>query len=249
MDGGRNGLRRHRWLALSLVFLGSCSTKMLTDDGVPVACDLPLPHRCDVCATGETVCAHYVVRNGVCAVETCAAASSVPDASVPSFDASMDSVVTQVGPSYACGPAGELLCSCGLEPYFPAPINEAGQQQTFVLTPDPATVVAYQTMAAFDALAVGRWKRTAGQGELICEQYGVELTADHRLIPLVIASDGSVQAVTARAQSFSISFDSAGAPNRLEIPGLSTNPPTFFDSGRSMYFLYAPWPANYVRAP
>ena len=109
-------------------------------------------------------------------------------------------------------------------------------------------MVAFHTMAEFDALAVGRWQRTAGQGELVCEQFGVEFTADHRLIPLVIASDGSVQAVTAQATSFSISFDSAGSP-RLASPGLQTNPPVFFDSGRSFYFLYAPWPANYVRAP
>ena len=55
----------------------------------------------------------------------------------------------------------------------------------------------------------GRWQRTAGMGELICEQYGVEFTADHRLVPLVIASDGSVQGVTAQARSFAISFDGA----------------------------------------
>lgn len=248
MDGGRNGLRRNLWLALSLLLFASCSTKPLTDDGVPAACDLPLPHRCDICSTGETVCAHYVVRNGVCAVETCPATPSLPDASMPSFDGSMD-VVTQVGPSYPCGPSGTLQCSCGLEPYFPAPVNEAGQQQTFVLTPDPATVVGYHSMAEFDALAVGRWRRTAGQGELVCEQYGLEFTADHRLIPLVIASDGSVQGVTAQARSFSIGFDNGGLPDRLGTGSLTTNPPTFFDRGASMYFLFSPWPANYARAP
>ena len=118
-----------------------------------------------------------------------------------------------------------------------------------MLPPDPATVVAYGTMAEFDALAVGRWQRTAGMGEKICEQFGFEFTADHRLIPLVIASDGSVQAATPHATSFSISFDDAGSPTGFLVTGLQTNPPVFFDAGRSMYFLYAPWPANYVRAP
>jgi hypothetical protein len=249
MRGARNRFAFGCSLLLSLAFLAGCSQKSLTEDGAPAACDdLALPHRCDVCATGETVCAHFVVRNGVCVAETCPLAPSLPDGSAPIGDGGTEAP-TQVGPSYDCGPADAgLRCSCGLEPYFPAPVNDAGQQQTFVLMPDPGTVVAYHSMGEFDALAVGRWKRTAGQGELVCEQVGVELTADHRLMPLVIASDGSVQAVTARATSFSISFD-GGAPTSLAVPGLQTNPPTFFDGGRSMYFLYSPWPANYVRAP
>lgn len=194
--------------------------------------------------------------------ETCPPAPPIPDAgaapdpspqdaSLPIVDGGTDSPgITPIGPTYACGPADAgLQCSCGLQPYFPAPVNDAGQQQTFVLPPDATTVVAYHTMAEFDGLAVGRWQRTAGQGELICEQFGVEFTADHRLIPLVIASDGSVQAVTAQATSFSISFDAGGSPTWLAVAGLQTNPPTFFDGGRSMYFLFSPWPADYVRAP
>ena len=209
------------------------------------------------------MCAHYVVRDSVCVVETCPPAPARPDASVPPDasvivdapssvpdawvsvpDAIVDSpVVTPVGPSYDCGPADAgLRCSCGLDNYFPAPVNDAGQQQTFVLPPDPAKVVAYTTMDEFDALAVGRWQRTAGMAEVVCEQYGLEFTADHRMIPLVIASDGSVQAVTALARSFTI------GGNHLLMPGLTTNAPVFFDAGRSMYFLFSPWPANYVRA-
>ncbi len=269
MHGARS-FPRARWLMLGLLCLASCSKEGLGDEapsddgGVPAACDFALPHRCDLCSTGETVCAHYVIRNGVCAAETCPRAPEIPDASAPvdawtPVDASMPGAdaltdssgdTQQVGPSYDCGPADAgLQCSCGLEPYFPAPINDAGQQQTFVLPPDPATVVAYHSLAEFDALAVGRWQRTAGQGELICEQFGVEFTADHLLFPLVIASDGSVQAVTARAASFTVSFNGVGAPTGLGTPGLQTNSPTFFDGGRSMYLLYAPWPANYVRAP
>jgi hypothetical protein len=248
--------------AIGLLGLASCSKQPLTDPGVPESCTVALPHRCDVCSTGETICAHYVVRNGTCVVETCPppnptrpdaslppdtivdASVPVPDASVPVTDAIADSsAVTPVGPSYDCGPADAgLRCSCGLETYFPAPVNDAGQQQTFVLPPDPATVVAYTTMAEFDALAVGRWQRTAGMAEVVCEQFGLEFTADHRMIPLVIASDGSVQAVTAQARSFTI------GGNHLLMPGLTTNAPIFFDAGRSMYFLFSPWPANYVRA-
>jgi len=263
MFGGRIRLPRGLWLMLGLVCLGSCSRGALVPEAVPEACNFPLPKRCDVCATGETVCAHYVVRGGVCTAETCPpgpslpdagpsprdVGPSLPDASTPPADALMDSSgVTPVGPSFDCGPADAgLRCSCGLETYFPAPIIDGGQQ-TFVLPPDPAKVVAYSTIAEFDALAVGRWQRTAGMGELICEQFGVEFTADHRLVPLVIASDGSVQGVTAQARSFGISFDGA-RPTGLETGSLSTNAPIFFDGGRSMYFLFSPWPANYVRAP
>jgi hypothetical protein len=259
MGSVRGGISRWRLLALALVCLGGCSSGALEDNSVPMSCsDLPLPHRCDVCSNGETVCAHYVIRGGVCMAETCPTPTPVTDAGVPGVDgaapggvdASTDTPgITQVGPTYACGPADAgLTCSCGTQTYFPAPIIDGGQQM-FVLPPDPATVVAYGTMAAFDALAVGRWQRTAGMGELICEQYGVEFTADHQLIPLVIASDGSVQRVNAQAMSFSITFDGAGAPRWLQVTGLSTNPPTFFDGGHSMYFLFSPWPADYVRAP
>ena len=153
--------------------------------------------------------------------------------------------IIQVGPSYACGPLdGGVRCSCGLEPYFPAPVNANGEQQTYVLMPDPTTVVGYSTLAEFDALAVGRWQRTAGQGELICEQYGLDFTADHRVIPLVIASDGTVQEVTAQAHIFGLDFTGRTTFN---TDTLSTNPPIFFDGGQSMYFNYSPWPADYAR--
>jgi len=244
MEGGRTRISRGRSLLIGLLCLGSCSKGALTDPGVPPECNLPLPHRCDICSTGETVCAHYVVRAGVCVVETCPATPTPPDAAaVP--DAATDA------PSYTdCGPADAgLRCSCGSEPFFPPPVDGAGQPQNFVPMPDSASVVAYHTMAAFDALAVGRWRRTAGTGELQCEEFGVEFTADHRLVPLGIAGDGSVQPVTGMARSISISFDSAGSPQGLLIPGLQTNPPIFYDGGRAMYLNYAPWAATYVRAP
>jgi hypothetical protein len=160
--------------------------------------------------------------------------------------------VTQVGPTYACGPAGAgLTCSCGLQPYFPSPVNAQGQQQTYVLPPDPATVVSYATQAAFDALAVGRWQRIAGSGEMICEQVGVDFTADHRIIPLVTASDGSVQEVTALGKTVFVVFSATNGPQFADsITGMGyTAAPTFFDGGQSMYMLIAPWPADYVRLP
>jgi hypothetical protein len=240
MEGGRTRISRGRLLVIGLLCLGSCSKGALSDPGVPPACDLALPHRCDICSTGETVCAHYVVRDGVCVIETCPTTPTRPDAAV-----------VPDGASYTeCGaPDTGLRCSCGSGPYFPPPVNDAGQQQNFVPMPDPASVVAYHTMAEFDALAVGRWQRTGGMGELSCEQFGVAFTADHRLFPLGIADDGSVQPVTGMARSFSITFDSAGLPMYFLIPGLQTNPPIFYDGGRAMYFLYAPWPASYVRTP
>jgi hypothetical protein len=156
--------------------------------------------------------------------------------------------ITQVGPSYACGPADAgLRCSCGLQPYFPAPVNANGQQQTYVLMPDPATVVSYATLAEFDALAVGRWQRTAGMGELVCEQLGVDFTADHRVVPLVFASDGTVQEVTAQARAFTLVFGTTHPMLNVDNGGLLTSAPIFFDGGQSMYFNYSPWPADYAR--
>ncbi len=155
--------------------------------------------------------------------------------------------------TFPCGPSGALICSCGTAPYyFPAPTNDAGQPQA----PDAATTDPYTTVAQFDALAIGRWRRTAGAGELPCEQFGIDFTSDHRMIPLVIANDGSVQQVTERAIPFGISF---ADPNI--VPAGFTGPsgpyactpmeyataPLFFDADQSMLLLYAPWPANYVR--
>jgi hypothetical protein len=172
-----------------------------------------------------------------------------PSDAHPSADAPN---ITHPGPAYACGPAGAgLICSCGEQPYFPAPVDAQGQQQTFVLPPDPATVVSYATQAAFDALAVGRWQRTAGQGEMICEQVGVDFTADHRIIPLVMASDGSVQEVTALEKTVFVVFSATNGPQFADSStGMGyTAAPTFFDGGQSMYMLIAPWPADYVRLP
>src|SRR5262245_57766419 len=80
----RCGLRRGGWLVFGLLCLGGgCSERPLDDGVTPEACNFPLPHRCDICATGETVCAHYVIRNGVCTAETCPSAPSRPDSSHP----------------------------------------------------------------------------------------------------------------------------------------------------------------------
>jgi hypothetical protein len=175
---------------------------------------------------------------------------SRPDASVPASDGSTDSlgVPSATIVSSACGPEGAgLQCTCTPGMFSPPP-TKFGEAQAAVASPDPASVIPFHSMAEFDALAVGRWQRVAGQGELICEEPGIEITADHRLIPLAYASDGSVQAFTSEARSFSISFNGAGTPLWL-FPGLITNPPVFYDEGRSIYLLYAPWPATYTRIP
>jgi hypothetical protein len=54
--------------------------------------------------------------------------------------------------------------------------------------------------------------------------------------------------VTARAMPFGLLFD-GGSPPGLGTGTYQTNAPIFFDGGNAMYFLYSPWPANYVRAP
>jgi len=145
--------------------------------------------------------------------------------------------------TYACGPAG-VTCDCGPDGYFPPPLDASGQPQT-VRMPDPATTVPYSTYAdLFDALAVGWWMRTAGMSEMACDQYGIEFTSDHRLIPIVRASDGVLRPVDALANTFTIM-----GPRLILDDGLVTNAPVFFEGGRTMYFLFAPWPANYVRAP
>ena len=142
-----------------------------------------------------------------------------------------------------------LLCSCGSADYFPAPTNDAGEPQTWGTRPDAAATDPYTTVAAFDALAVGRWRRTAGEGQLSCEQFGIDFTSDHRMIPLVIASDGSVQQVTERAISFGVSFaDPNIAPAAFtDDGGLYANTPQFFDADQVMLLNYAPWPADYAR--
>jgi hypothetical protein len=153
------------------------------------------------------------------------------------------------GATFPCGLSGELLCSCGNAYWSPAPTNDAGQTQTFGTLPD-AGADPYTTVAEFDSLAVGRWRRTAGEGQLHCEQFGIDFTSDHRMIPLAIANDGSIQEVTAQAISFDISF---ADPNIFPAElidaggGFSCGAPQFFDADQVMFLLYDPWPADYVR--
>jgi hypothetical protein len=231
-------------LVLGAVSLGSCSQVGDTclEEGCPSLRDASAPGL-----DGSTR-ADAWSRPDAAAPGSDAQADSPPDAS---WDAPGDSSADGPVFIFACGPedAG-LQCDCGPGNFSPAPTNDAGQPQNTVPTPDAAAVVAYHSMTEFDALAVGRWRRTAGQGVLTCDQFGLEFTADHRLLPLAAANDGSVQAVSGLERSFSISFDGAGAPNRfLVVPSYQTNPPIFFDEGRAMYFLFAPWPASYVRVP
>ncbi len=158
-------------------------------------------------------------------------------------------VGADAGSTFACGPSGTLLCSCGSAVYFPAPTNDAGEAQTWGTRPDAAATDPYTTVAAFDALAVGRWRRTAGEGQLSCEQFGIDFTSDHRMIPLVIASDGSVQQVIERAISFGVSFANPNiAPAAFtDDGGPYANTPQFFDADQVMVLNYAPWPADYAR--
>jgi len=149
------------------------------------------------------------------------------------------------GVAFSCGPTGAgLLCSCGNGPFFPAPPGGA----TYVPAPDTHAGAGYTTLAEFDALAVGRWVRTAGAGELSCEQYGLDFTSDHWIVPLVIASDGSVQQVWASRVSFTIDFVRWPNPALVVEGGsLITNAPVFASGPDTFTFVYAPSPALYAR--
>lgn len=150
------------------------------------------------------------------------------------------------GVSFSCGPSGTgLLCNCGSNPYFPAPPGSP----TTAPPPDTHASPGYASLSEFDALAVGRWVRTAGAGELSCEQYGLDFTSDHLIVPLVIASDGSVQQVWASRVSFTIDFSKGTTTPALVVEGgrLTTNAPLFTSGPDSFTFVYAPWPALYAR--
>lgn len=149
------------------------------------------------------------------------------------------------GPTFSCGPTGSgLLCSCGSQPFFPAP---PGSTAGLLSLPGLADGVGYRTIEELDALVVGRWVRIAGAGELSCEQYGLDFTSDHQIIPLVIASDGSVQPVPASRRSFTIDFTSGGTIPALVAGSLTTNAPLFTSGPDSFYFAFSPWVALYER--
>jgi hypothetical protein len=203
-----------------------------------------------LCPSGASVIGTYVAENGACVLTfNCPPPNPEPaqDASVTVEDASPAVTdVSAVGPTYPCGDAG-LQCTCAAAIFPPAPYNDAGQQETLAFSPPPGPVTPYANTTEFDAIAVGRWRRTAGEGEIRCEEIGLEITAGHTFVPLVAASDGSLQAVSLLAQPFTLTFvDGAAA-----IPG--NNAPVFFDAGSGpgtgMQLNISPWLANYEKIP
>jgi hypothetical protein len=149
-----------------------------------------------------------------------------------------------VGPTYPCG--NGLSCVCPTEYFPPAPCNDAGQQVQIAYRPPPGPITPYSSMAEFNAMAVGRWQRVAAPGELQCEVFGVEITADNKIAPIAFAVDGTPQTVQLLAQPLGLFFDDAGTPM---IQG--NNPPVFYDAGSGpgsgMQLLLSPWLANYVK--
>jgi hypothetical protein len=119
--------------------------------------------------------------------------------------------------------------------------------QTVVFPPDRSTLVAYSTVAAFDALAVGRWRRTAGEADVRCESFGIEFTADHRIVPLAYASDGTVQPVLDLGAPFTLGIDGATGGISLLVGSFTTGAPVFSDGGMTMQLTYYRASANYVR--
>lgn len=234
------------------------------EGGAPDCASIPVPQTAYVCPSGTTITGTYVANNGACVlVYNCPppAAGSAPDAStVPVGDAggggggglcangigpcASGSSGGTIGPTYPCGDAG-LTCTCSSADLPPAPCNAAGQQLTYALSPPPGPVTPYSSMSEFDAIAVGRWWRTAGEAEMECEELGIEITAQETWMPLVRASDGLVQGVQNLAQPIGLTFAN-GTPS---IPG--NNAPVFYDAcsgpGTGMELLIDPWYADYVK--
>ncbi len=240
------------------------------DGSVSVDCmGIPLPQTAYRCPSGVWITGTYVPANGACVLvydcpppATGTGTGTAPDGGGPTAQGSDASgpgaCASGIGPctsvydagtigqTFPCGNAG-LSCTCPSDPFPPAPCNAAGQQILYATYPAPAPLTPYSSQAEFDALAIGRWRRTAGEAELQCEEVGIEITAQHTWMPLVTATDGSVQAVQRLAQPIGLVF-SGGTPS---IPG--NNAPVFFDgcsgSGPSMQLLIDPWPADYVKMP
>jgi hypothetical protein len=235
------------------------------DASVPVDCaGIAVPQTAYLCPSGDSITGTYVPDNGACVlVYNCPPPQSEPvqDAGVPTLPVNdagnLASCGVGIGPcaswkdagnvgaTYPCG-AG-LSCTCNGSVFTPAPCNAAGQQVGLAYNPPPGPVTPYSNMAEFNAVAVGRWRRIAGEAELECEEVGIEITAQQTWMPLVTASDGSVQAVQNLAQPIGLTFGS-GKP---VIPG--NNAPVFYDAcggpGTGMQLLIDPWYADYVKMP
>jgi hypothetical protein len=120
---------------------------------------------------------------------------------------------------------------------------------------DPLTETSYTTLQAFDALAVGRWQRIRGRQQMDCEQVGVEFTADHHVVALVVGPDGNVDAlVSGQHGPFQLTFQ-ASPSLVFSDPGygLTTSAPHFYDAGggpgTGMTFDLSPWLSDYVKMP
>ncbi|HEV3193351.1 MAG TPA: hypothetical protein VGY54_22745 [Polyangiaceae bacterium] len=238
------------------------------DATAPVDCSgIAVPQTAYACPSGAFITGRYVPDNGACVlVYDCPppAMGTAPEAggppTVPMNDASSTTTgacASSIGPcksvydagtigsTIACGDAG-LSCTCPSDYFPPAPCNVAGQQILYAAYPPPAPLTSYSNQVEFDALAVGRWRRIAGEAELQCEEVGIEITAQHTWMPLVIATDGSVQAAQGLARPIGLVFN-GGTPS---IPG--NNAPVFFDAcpGQiGLQLIIDPWPADYVKMP
>ncbi len=201
------------------------------------------------CADGWTCCANVCVAPGVScnrAPDAGDAAdvspSSAGDAGTPPVVGS-DAAPAIVGPTYPCG-AGQS-CVCPAQNPTPAPYNDAGQQVAFAYFPPPGQETSYSSLAEFNGYAVGRWQRVAGQGELQCEVFGVEITSDDQIVPMAMANDGTPQPVPALAEPLGLTFQN-GTP---VITG--NNAPVLYDAGSGpgsgMQLFLDPWLANYVK--
>jgi hypothetical protein len=223
----------------------------IPDANSPLDCaSIPGPQTTFQCPSGVSIRGTYVPDNGACVlVYNCPTPGpgSPQDASVPTNGGGTPvHEAGSIGPTYPCGDAG-LQCTCPADYFPPAPYNDAGQQETLAFSPPPGPLTPYSSIAEFNAIAVGRWRRSAGEAEVQCEEIGLEITASQTFVPLVTASDGSLQAVPLLGRTLMLTFNN-GTP---QLPG--DNAPVFYDAGSGpgtgMQLNITPWLANYVKMP
>lgn len=95
---------------------------------------LALPKACQLCPNGETVCAHYVLKNGICGIETCAGVGVCEQGascfSGESCSTTVDAGSYQCFANCECTPAGSFACtqSCPTPAQFGPATEDGGVQ-------------------------------------------------------------------------------------------------------------------------
>ena len=127
---------------------------------------------------------------------------------------------------------------------------------------DPAAVTdpPYGSIAALDALVVGRWARCKGPPQIAGEQLGVDFTEGRVILPLAHAPDGGAEDVPPTPgvgpESWSALVDASGRVRLLflwasspskDMSSIVVDGPTFFDGAEQMFLPYGEVGASYTR--